>query len=372
MPVTVLTALDRYMTDRALFNTDVDTARDKWGTNFSQPLAIAYGAAKQKLNDVVDAANKRAEERKKAFEKLQGQMDFAIGVAFALMGPLLDKAVGGLKSTMLITESDVDTRVLTKWYARVPDSKLNFDDLLNRAKIRQTLLNHVIEKGLDAAKDQIKPNLSPSKDAAPGAPPAPTGPVAVMNSDPLLNIPEEVFRGDLSPERVQLNMRDLIDQMAIQLKDRYRQIDSSRQTTPAERRLFLTNASKSLLACPPSANITGTIPPDMLANQLFAMIAMNWLARFQPTGGMIWPTVGYDIAMYMNEALRSAGHSIITNNPKLGVNEGVGSGRNLQMVWDGHIAPYTKKKMQEIGRNASIILLAYMEAVALRDANGAR
>lgn len=361
--------IDRYMTNRALFSSDILAKALKWSTNYSHPLAVGYRSAKQRLDNCVTQATARSEARRQAYEQLKARMDFALGVLFALMGPFTAAAMDNLKTSMKVSNLQVDDRVLTKWYDAKRSPNLDFDKLLNREQIRQTVLNQVVELGTTTIAGQVSSRLSPAAGVTSGGPQKPTGPPASNTgvvAAPGFAIPEGLLSGEFTPAEFEQNVQNIFNGFAVNLHDRYLQLFDG----PADaKRRFLVNATKSVLACPPPAPITDVIPPGILEAQLFGMIAGNYILSFQPSGGRLWPSIGVDLAFTINKALQATGHSIITNNPQPGRQTFAGS-LDEQMAWDGTVVlPVVHPvKIREIGKGAATVLEAYMQAISMMDA----
>jgi hypothetical protein len=361
--------IDRYMTNRALFSADILAKALKWSTNYSHPLAVGYRSAKQRLENCVTQATARSEARRVAYEQLKARTDFALGVLFALMGPFTAAAMDNLKTSMKVSNLQVDDRVLTKWYDAKRSPTLDFDQLLKREQIRQTVLNQVIELGTTTVAGQVSSRMSPAAGATGGGPQRPTGAPAATTgiaAAPGFSIPEGLLSGEFTPAEFEQNVQNIFNGFAVNMHDRYLQIFDG----PAEqKRQFLINATKSVLACPPPSPITDIIPPAILESQLFGMIAGNYILSFQPSGGRIWPSIGVDLAFTINKALQATGHSIITNNPRPGKQTFEGS-RDEQMAWDGTVVmPVVHPtKIREIGKGAATVLEAYMQAIAMMNA----
>ena len=367
MPVSNMTRqVDAYLRDRALFSSDILAKALKWQTNYTHPLAVAYGAAKERLNQAISEATRRAQARARAYEELKARMDFAVGVLFGLMGPFVDKAFEGLRTSMMVTDSAVDTRVLTQWYGSSRGGT-SFDTLLDRARIRQSVLNYVVERGTSTLKERTGAGAMSPAAGATGSVPTPDGSAGTAGRVAALGggAPIEVGAGEFGAAEFEQNVQNVFNRYAVELHDRYLTIFDGPIET---KRAFLVNATKTVLACPPANPITQTISQSVLEAQLFGMISANYMLSFRPTGGMIWPTLGIDLAFTMNRALQATGHSIITNNPRLAVRESFRAGGDEQMAWDGHIEPIAQtNKIRENARGAAAVLEAYMQAIAMSD-----
>lgn len=356
--------IDNYLRDRALFSSDILAKALKWQTNYTHPLAVSYGAAKNRLTAAINEAQRRAAARAQAYAELKARMDFAVGVVFGLLGPFTEKAFTGLKGSMLITQGDVDTRVLTKWYSGSTGGR-SFDTLLDRAQIRASVLNYVIEQGTSVLKGQVgASSMSPAAGATGGVA-SPTGAAAGSGgvAAPGGSLPEALLTGEFGAAEFEQNVQNVFNGFAVEMHDRYQNLFTQPE---AVKRAYLVNATKSVLATPPPSPITDVIPAGILEAQMFGMISANYMLSFRPQGGLIWPSIGYDLAFTMNQALEATGHSIITNNPRMATRERMGYGTGME--WDGHIEPIAQtNKIRENARGGAAVLEAYMQAIAMTD-----
>jgi hypothetical protein len=362
------TQVDNYMRDRALFSSDVLTKALKWQTNYAHPLAVAYRDAKNRLDGCVTEARQRAGARQRAYEELKARMDFALGVLFGLMGPFTEQAITGLRTSMQVSTEAMETRVLTQWYSSTRSPNLSFETLLERNRIRQGVLNYVVERGITGVSGQVRSRLSPASGAT-GAPTDPTGSRGTQGriGTPTNNftLPEALLTGEFAPAEFEQNVQNIFNGFAVELNDTYMRLFNG---PPEPKRQFLINATKTVLACPPPRPLDQVIPINILSNQLFGMVATNYVLSFRPSNGMIWPTIGYDLGFTINRALMSAGLSIITNNPRMGVRETFPPVVDEQMAWDGLVMPNGQAaKLRENATWASTVLEAYMQSIAMSD-----
>lgn len=352
--------IDRYMRDRALFNSDIQNKAMKWGTNYVHPLAVGYRAAQNRLNKCVSDAQTASSQREIAYQMLKARIDLATGIVFALIGPFNAAAIRGLQST----QAELEDKILTRWYNGDASKSMNFDTLLTRETIRQRVLNFVADRSLSIGMQQAGARTSPAaSDPASGSSrDAPKG-VANVGGPSGFTLPEALLSGEFAPAEFEQNVQNVFNGFAVELHDQYLRLFDGAE---ADKRDFLVRATKSTLACPPPKPVTDTIPVSVLEAQLFGLIAGSYIFSYRPSNGRIWPSIGYDLASSINAALAATGNSMITNNPKLGAYERYDE---RAYVWDGTVQPNAQgSKIREINRGNAAVLEAYMQAISASNA----
>jgi hypothetical protein len=354
--------IERYMGDRALFTSDVLSKALKWQTNYTHPLAMGYRDAKSRLEDALTAAEQDSTTARERLAEINASIGLAVGIASALLGPLVSRAFSELSATMRITESDVDARVLSQWYSPTRTPDLTFEALISRAQLRRAVLNHVVEVGTTSASSAASAAVSTATSTGSSAPQRSTSSGISTNSTDLPGM----LSGNFTTSEFEQYLQDKFNRLAVEMIDRYQAIFDGPQQ---EKRQFLINATKTILVTPPPRPLTELISCDMLSRQIFPIIAGNYILSYRPGGASRYPQLGYNTAYRINEQLNSCGFSIITDGPRIGVMQRFGDAfpRGDNTLWSGIVMPLQKEKIMENGRNCSGILETYMEAIALTE-----
>lgn len=356
------TRIDYYLQQPALFGTDLNTRKDLWKANYIIPMANSYEDAKKRLDNCLTEAKKIADDRKAAYERLKGNIDLATGILFSLLGPFSDIAQNGLKASMTVTDTTVRARVLAQALDRGPLSHIDLAALVEKEQVRQFILNQVVDKGIPAALGKATSMISP---AAAQTTDVPTpGTLAAQLPQRFLGIPEGMLSGQYSAERMERGMEQVFLQLSAELNEAYMTQVVTANVGAAEKKKWLGMATQTVIVRPPKLpmdQFTGS--GDIITNQLFVILAANFLLSI-PKTTQPWPNIGHDLAYTVNKAYQASGYSIITNNPKPNVNEGMGA-RLAGVEWDGVIFEHTAKKIKENAKGGLAVLDAYMQAMAL-------
>lgn len=363
--------VERLIRDQALFNSEVDSMTDNWNIYYSHPLSLAYMQAKNRLDQCVNDAVARGRERAEAYAQMKARIDFAVGVAFALLGPLATVAQNELKLAITISENDLDARLLRRslaaYYSPQGATDADFTRIFNQERVRQVMLNYTTDRAMTAVAGQIAPgSFSPGAMTAPGAP-SPTGQRGALAAPRPVSapvMPLEFFSGEFSSERFELNMRNIFERLGSQMKTAYREMWNS-GAPEAQRRAFLGIVLKSVLLRPPSEQINiGRVPSGVLAADIFQMIAPNYILSFRAAAGSAWPTIGLDLAYQINRAFAENGRSIVLNNPTAGVADVFPPAIDNQLAWDGGVSPPVRAKLAWIANDGAMRVEGYMAALA--------
>lgn len=357
------TRIDLYLREPALFGTDLQTRVDLWEANYIIPMANAYEEAKIRLDKCVTDAKKLGEDRQKAYQELKGKIDLATGIVLSLLGPFSDMAQTGLKSAMTVTDNTVRARVLAKALDNGPLSHDALLALVEKEKVRQFILNQVVERGIPAALGKATGMLSPDAGAAPSVPSAGT-PTPSANQK-FLGVSSEMLTGEYTPQKMQNGMKQIFLQLKAELNEAYMQKVVTAKASDADKKKWLEMATQTVIVRPPAVSLDQFVGSNkIVANQLFVIIAANFLLSITDTGGRIWPNIGSDLAYTINRAYQVSGYSIITNNPKPLVNEGMGA-HLVGVEWDGSIYKPISDKIKENAQGGLAVLDAYMQALAM-------
>lgn len=354
--------IDLYLQQPALFGTDLQARTNLWKANYIIPMANAYEDAKKRLDDCVTQARKIAEDRQKAYEALKGKIDLATSILLSLLGPFSDIAQNGLKASITVTDNTVRARILAQALDRGPLSQQAIMDIVAKEKVRQFLLNHVVEKGISAAFGKATGMLTPTAGQAATVPSGATpSPLMVQR---FLGIPQDLLSGQYSAERMMRGMEQIFLQLSAELNEAYMARVVTAKTSAVEKKKWLEIATQAVIVRPPAVPVDKFVGDSaIITNQLFVILAANFLLSI-PKTTQRWPAIGHDLALTINRAYQVSGYSIITNNPKPGVNEGMH--KPLAGVeWDGLIFEYTANKIKENARGGLAVLDAYMQALAL-------
>lgn len=352
----------RYERDRIAFAADIDQMAQQWNTNYTHPLSLGYMRAKKRLDDAATAAAAVGRFRAEQYAIMKGRIDMAVGIAFALLGPLAAEASKALKPSLMITDDDVLDRA-SRYFSK-PGNKLSADELLDRAVLRQTILNKVTDVAYDKLNSTVAPGTFSSGPMTAPSAPAPTGARGTIATAPGgVNLGSDNFSGEYSAERFELNVRNVFESMALDMKRKYLDIENA-GGKPAERKLFLQSAFKSVLLTPPEQLIDQFIPSRIMDGALFAMFAANYLMSFTVAPGMAGPQIHPDYAYQINIALNEYGYSIIRNNPTMNANDNFMPTIDRQLNWDGLMLPPVINKIKQIGASGAKILETYMQALA--------
>ncbi|MBK8185255.1 MAG: hypothetical protein IPK63_21070 [Candidatus Competibacteraceae bacterium] len=357
------TRLDYYLREPALFGTDLSARKDLWKANYIIPMANAYEDAKKRLDTCVSDAKKIAEDRKAAYEQLKGNIDLATGILFSLLGPFSDIAQNGLKATMTVSDTTVRARVLAQALERGPLSHVDLVGLVEKEKVRQFVLNQVVDRGIPAALGKATSMISPAAAQTPTGPA--TGTPSSQVAQRFLGVSEDMLSGQYSAERMMRGMEQVFLQLSTELNEAYMtQVVTAAQASAAQKRKWLEIATQAVIVRPPKLSMDQFVGDGkILTNQLFVILAANFLLSI-PKTTQPWPNIGHDLAYTINRAYQVSGYSIITNNPKLNVNEGMNA-HLTGVEWDGVIFEYTAKKIKENARGGLAVLDAYMLAMAM-------
>lgn len=348
-----------YQREPALFNTDIQNQVNKWESRYIIPLSNAYETAKNQLNEAIKEAQRIAEARAKAMAELQAKVSMVIGIAFSILGPYASAAYTAARPGMASAiNGALDDRLLTKAIAagRVDDAALNA--MVTRSRIRTLIVNDILENRLPQVPGMIKDGMTAPGTGSSGTA-TPTG-AAGTNTPTMPGVSAEMMSGAFSAERVNRTVKQVFLNLAIEMHDRH----MSLLAASGDRTKFLQESVKTVLARPPVKAIDEWIGGTILSNQMFGILAANYLLSFTPDKGRGWPQIPRDLAFTINKALQASGFSIINNNPQMGVKEEL-SYFGQQYWWDGNIMEPQKRKIIEIAKGGAAVLEAYMQAFGM-------
>jgi hypothetical protein len=354
--------IDTYLTDRALFNTDLLFRVNKWKANYVIPFANGMESAKNRFTAARTEAQQRATARAQAAAELQAKINMATSILMGLIAPYLSSAYSTLRiDSLKAVNSTLDDRMLSKAIAAGQESEAAMSRLVQRSTVRRFILNDITEHRIPAAAGAAGGLLTPTH--TPGAATGPTtGSGAPTISPGLPGLPASALTEDFSAERLGRNMEQVFLTLSGELNERFMQVFVDTQSSIEQRRGFLVAATKTLIVRPPARPVDEWMGmPEMLGNQLFAILVANYLLSLQPQTGRAGPDIGHDLAFTLNKALKEKGHSKILNNPRMGVIDD-DAGIGTQYWWSGLILEPQKRKIREIGSNAATVLETYMTA----------
>lgn len=355
--------IDVYLGDRALFNTDLLFRVNKWKANYVIPFANGMEAAKARFSAAKAEAQQRAADRARALAELQAKINMATGILIGLVAPYLSSAYSTVRIDSLRSlNNTLDDRLLSRAIAAGNNSEAMMSQLVTRSTVRRFILNDITEHRIPAAAGAVGGMLTPSGSQAAGEAPT-VGTNRSTIAPGLPGVPASALAEEFSAERMERNMEQMFLHMAGELNEKFMQVlVDNRNSTNEQKRAFLQSATKTLIVRPPVRPVDEWMgPPDMLGNQLFAILVANYLLSLQPQAGRAGPDIGHDLAFTLNKALKEKGHSKILNNPSPGVVED-DANLGTQYWWSGLILEPQKRKIREIGSNAAAVLETYMSA----------
>ncbi|MBL8209214.1 MAG: hypothetical protein JNK87_00800 [Bryobacterales bacterium] len=354
--------IDTYLTDRALFNTDLLFRVNKWKANYVIPFANGFETAKARFDAAKREAETRRAARAQAAAELQARINMATSILMGLVAPYLSEAYKTLRiDSLQQVNRTLDDRMLSKALASGNDSMEAMNRMIERATVRRFILNDITEHRLPAVAGAVTGQLTPSGTAA--APTAPgTGSGAAPVGVGLPGVPPQALTEDFSAERLGRNLEQVFLTLAGELNEKFMQVFvDNRGSSADQKRGFLVAATKTLIVRPPVRPIDEWMgSADVLAGHLFGILVANYLLSLTPQTGRAGPDIGVDLAFTLNKALSEKGHSIITNNPRMGTVERFPAVLDPQMAWSGLILEPQKRKIREIGSNAAQALEVLM------------